>query len=148
MAQARSLECAVVLHTEDPTPTTFAEFAAMAARAGLAPKYVVKHHSTPFTRPEDTSGLVPSILAKEELAAEALKGGPRFLLETDYIDDPRRPGAVLGPTTVPKFMSANPMSISPTALRSRGSNPASIRCQRLRRTSMLRLSASDGRENR
>src|SRR2546426_8842009 len=51
-------------------------------------------------------------------------------------------------TTTPKFMSANPMSISPTALRSRGSNPASIRCQRLRRTSMLRLSASDGRENR
>ncbi len=69
MAQARSLECAVVLHTEDPTPTTFAEFAAMAARAGLDPKYIVKHHSTPFTRREDTSELVPSILAKEELVA-------------------------------------------------------------------------------
>ena len=102
MAQAKSIECAVVLHTEDPTPATFAEFASMAAKAGLDPKHVVKHHSTPFTRPEDTSGLVPSILAKEELAAQALKGGPRFLLETDYIDDPRRPGAVLGPATVPK----------------------------------------------
>ncbi len=102
MAQAKRIECAVVLHTEDPTPATFAEFAAMAARAGLDPKYVVKHHSTPFTRLEDTAGLVPSILAKEELAAEALKGGPRFLLETDYIDDPNRPGAVLGPATVPK----------------------------------------------
>lgn len=102
MAQAKSLECAVVLHTEDPTPATFAEFAAMATRAGLDPRYVVKHHSTPFTRLEDTAGLVPSILAKEELAAEALKGGPRFLLETDYIDDPNRPGAVLGPATVPK----------------------------------------------
>src|SRR3989454_1740904 len=102
MTQAKSLECAVVLHTEDPTPTTFAEFAGMAARAGLDPKYVVKHHSTPFTSREDTSGLVPSILAKEELVAQALKGGSRFLLETDYIDDPRRPGAVLGPATVPK----------------------------------------------
>jgi len=102
MAQAKSLECAVVLHTEDPTPATFAEFAGMAARAGLDPKYVVKHHSTPFTSREDTSGLVPSILAKEELVAQALKGGSRFLLETDYIDDPRRPGAVLGPATVPK----------------------------------------------
>jgi len=106
MAQAKSLECAVVLHTEDPTPTTFAEFAAMAARAGLDPQYVVKHHSTPFTRREDTAGLVPSILAKEELVAQALKGGPRFLLETDYIDDPRRPGAVLGPATVPKKTKA------------------------------------------
>lgn len=102
MAQAKSLECAVVLHTEDPTPQTFAEFASMARGAGLDPQYVVKHHSTPFTRPKDTSGLVPSILAKENLAAEALKGGPRFLLETDYIDDPRRPGAVLGPATVAK----------------------------------------------
>ncbi len=102
MAQAKGIECAVVLHTEDPTPATFAEFAAMATRAGLDPKYVVKHHSTPFTRPVDTAGLVPSILAKENLVAEALKGGPRFLLETDYIDDPNRPGAVLGPATVPK----------------------------------------------
>jgi TatD-related deoxyribonuclease len=25
-----------------------------------------------------------------------------FFLETDYMDDPRRPGAVLGPKTVPK----------------------------------------------
>ena len=24
------------------------------------------------------------------------------MMETDYIDDPRRPGAVLGPKTVPK----------------------------------------------
>ena len=25
-----------------------------------------------------------------------------FMLETDYMDDPKRPGAVLGPKTVPK----------------------------------------------
>jgi len=102
MARARELACAVVLHTEDPTPTTFAEFARMASKAGLSPDRLVKHHSTPFTRPEDTHGLVPSILAKEDLVVEALKGGHRFLLETDYIDDPRRPGAVLGPATVPR----------------------------------------------
>src|SRR2546426_10155856 len=108
MAQAKALECAVVLHTEDPTPATFAEFAAMATRAGLDPKHVVKHHSTPFTRLADTAGLVPSILAKEQLAAEALKGGPRVLLETDYIDDPSRPGAVLGPATGPEKTRAGP----------------------------------------
>ena len=37
-----------------------------------------------------------------EDVAEALKGGTNFMLETDYIDDPQRPGAVLGPATVPK----------------------------------------------
>jgi TatD-related deoxyribonuclease len=106
MVRAKELGCAVVLHTEDPTPTTFAEFARMASKTGLSPDRLVKHHSTPFTRPEDTHGLVPSILAKEDLVVEALKGGPRFLLETDYIDDPRRPGAVLGPATVPKKTKA------------------------------------------
>ena len=102
MERAKELGCAVILHTEDPTPETFGEFATMASEAGLPPGRVVKHHSTPFTRPEDTHGLVPSILAKETLISVAVKGGPRFLLETDYIDDPRRPGAVLGPTTVPR----------------------------------------------
>lgn len=102
MATAKRLGCAVILHTEDPTPEIFAEFAAMAEKVGLDKGRVVKHHSTPLTRPEDNRGLVPSILAKEELVVEALKGGPRFMLETDYIDDPLRPGAVLGPATVPR----------------------------------------------
>lgn len=102
MATAKRLGCAVILHTEDLTPHTFSELAAIASRTGLDRRRVVKHHSTPLTRPEDTHGLVPSILAKEELIVEALKGGPNFLLETDYIDDPHRPGAVLGPATVPK----------------------------------------------
>jgi TatD-related deoxyribonuclease len=102
MERAKELGCAVVLHTEDPTPATFADFARMASKTGLAPERVVKHHSTPFTRSEDNHGIVPSILAKEVLISQALRGRPRFLLETDYIDDPRRPGAVLGPATVPK----------------------------------------------
>src|SRR2546425_8870793 len=101
MAQAKGLECAVVLHTEDPTPATFAEFAAMATRAGLDPKHVVKHHSTPFTRLADTAGLGPSLLAQEELAAEALKNGPPVLLHTDYIDYPPRPRAGPRPPPVP-----------------------------------------------
>ena len=102
MATAKRLGCAVILHTEDPTPEIFAEFADIASKVGLDKNRVVKHHSTPLTRPEDNHGLVPSILAKEELVTEALKAGPRFMLETDYIDDPQRPGAVLGPATVPK----------------------------------------------
>lgn len=106
MEVARDRGCPVVLHTEDPTPAVFAEFATMAHRAGLPREKVVKHHSTPLTRLEDNYGLVPSILAKEELVAEALKAPPRFLLETDYIDDPQRPGTVLGPATVPRKTKA------------------------------------------
>jgi TatD-related deoxyribonuclease len=102
METAREVGCAVVLHTEDPTPETFREFAAMADRARLPREKVVKHHSTPLTHPEENQGLVPSILAKEDLVAAAVRGGGRFLMETDYMDDPRRPGAVLGPATVPR----------------------------------------------
>lgn len=102
MTRAKELGCAVVLHTEDPTPETFVELAAMASKVGLGPDRLVKHHSTPLTGPEQNHGLVPSILAREDLVTAALTGRPRFLLETDYIDDPRRPGAVLGPATVPR----------------------------------------------
>jgi len=103
---ARRIGCAVILHTEDPTPQTFAEFASIADRAGFPRDRLVKHHSTPLTRPEENHGLVPSILAKEELVVEATSGSGRFLLETDYIDDPKRPGAVLGPATVPRKTNA------------------------------------------
>src|SRR5207247_11467487 len=98
MERAKELGCAVILHTEDPTPETFGEFATMASKAGLPPGRVVKHHSTPFTRPEDTHGLVPSILAKETLISGAVKGGPRFRLETDYIHDRGPLAAVVRPT--------------------------------------------------
>src|SRR5207247_606653 len=80
MARAKELDCAVVLHTEDPTRETFAGLARIAANARLDPKRVVKHHSTPLTRTEDTHGLVHSILAQEDPVVEALKGQPRFLL--------------------------------------------------------------------
>ena len=102
METAKRLGCAVVLHTEDPTPDIYQEFADMARKTGLDRNRVVKHHATPWARPEDRQGLVPSVLAKEKLVTAVLPLGPDFLLETDYIDDPQRPGAVLGPATVPR----------------------------------------------
>jgi len=102
MDTARALGCAVVVHSEDPTAETFREFAEMADQAGLARHKVVKHHSTPITDPTLTQGIVPSVLAKADLVRPAVAGGGPFLLETDYIDDPKRPGAVLGPATVPR----------------------------------------------
>ncbi len=45
---------------------------------------------------------MPSVLASKKNITAAVKKGTRFMMETDYIDDPRRPGAVLSPKTVPK----------------------------------------------
>ncbi|MBI4416151.1 MAG: TatD family hydrolase [Euryarchaeota archaeon] len=102
MELARDVGCAVVLHTEDPTPETFAEFARMADAAGLPRGKVVKHHAPPLVLPTETHGIIPSVLAREDHLREAIRKGGPFLMETDYIDDPRRPGAVLGPATVPR----------------------------------------------
>jgi TatD-related deoxyribonuclease len=38
---------------------------------------------------------------KADLREAAERGAP-FLMETDFVDDPERPGAVKGPKTVPR----------------------------------------------
>jgi len=44
----------------------------------------------------------PSVIASRDNVAKALEEGKRFLMESDYIDDLQRPGAVVGPRSVPK----------------------------------------------
>ena len=102
MQLAREASCPVVLHTETATPENMRELALMADKVGLPRNKVIKHYSPPLVLEEENSGLFPSVLAKKEFTLEALEKGTRFLLETDYLDDLRRPGAVLSITTVPK----------------------------------------------
>ena len=102
MQLAKEASCPVVLHTETATPENMREMALMADKVGLPRNKVIKHYSPPLVLEEENSGLYPSVLAKREFVLEALEKGSRFLLETDYLDDLRRPGAVLSITTVPK----------------------------------------------
>ncbi len=102
MERAKDVSCPVVLHTESATPGTFRELGEMADTAGLERNKVVKHFCPPIVSEEETHGLFPSVIASKKNIAVAASQGTRFLMETDYIDDPRRPGAVLGPATVPK----------------------------------------------
>lgn len=102
MEVAKDTDCSVVLHTESASPDTFKELAEMADSVGLARERVVKHFSPAIVDLKDNFGLFPSVLASKQNIRSAISQGNRFLMETDYIDDPRRPGAVLGPATVPK----------------------------------------------
>lgn len=102
MALARDAGCAVVIHSESTTPEVCAEIAGRARRASLSLERVVKHYSPPLVLPEENHGLVPSVLASRRFCREAAAKGDRFMLETDYLDDPSRPGAVMALTTVPK----------------------------------------------
>jgi len=102
MHKAGEIGSAVVIHTESTTPDQCKELADMGRKAGLPSEKIVKHFAPPLIKPEENHGLMPSVLASKKNIAEAIRKGTRFLMETDYIDDPRRPGAVLGPKTVPK----------------------------------------------
>lgn len=102
MSLAVELDCAIVLHTESGTPETMRELGEMADRVGLSRDRVVKHYSPPSVLPEENAGLMPSVLAGRDATLEALSKGTRFMMETDFLDDPDRPGAVLAITTVPK----------------------------------------------
>jgi len=106
MKVAKEVGCAVVLHTEAPTPAVCEELAGFADSVGLPREKVVKHFSGPIVKHEDNRGLMPSVLSREENIVKAVQQGDRFFMETDYMDDPRRPGAVLSPATVPKRTKA------------------------------------------
>jgi len=62
----------------------------------------VKHFSPPRIKEFEEIGIFPSVIAGNDNVLTAAEQGTRFLIETDYLDDPKRPGAVLGPKTVPR----------------------------------------------
>jgi len=103
MQKANDVDVPVVLHTESTTPEQCKELMEMGRDVGLPADKIVKHFSPSLIKHEENFGLMPSVLASKRNISESLKKGTRFLMETDYIDDPKRPGAVLGPKTVPKL---------------------------------------------
>jgi len=102
MKKAKEVGCPVILHTESPTIETFKELAEMADKAGLEREKVIKHYSPPFIQDEENHGIFPSLIASRKNVIEAIKKGKRFFMETDYIDDPKRPNAVIPIYSVPK----------------------------------------------
>lgn len=92
---AASVGCAVQLHTE--SGDSFDDISAWAADAGLAPQRVIKHYAD-----GPLSGITPSVISHREALETTAADGDPFLMETDYLDDPDRPGAVLGTKTVPR----------------------------------------------
>ena len=86
---------AVQLHTEESTDLS--EIGAWAEDVSLPPERVVKHYSS-----GELVGITPSVMSRKPFLETALEESEPFLMETDFIDDPERPGAVMGPKTVPR----------------------------------------------
>lgn len=88
-------DCAVQLHTE--ATENLEEVAAWAREVDFDPRRVVKHYAA-----GRLDGVTPSVMSDRDRLERAAEEGDAFLMETDFVDDPERPGAVLGPKTVPR----------------------------------------------
>ena len=102
MERAGDGDIPIIIHSESTTPENCKELVNMGKKAGLSANKIIKHFSPPLIHENENYGLIPSILASRKNIQIAFEKGTRFLMETDYIDDPLRPGAVLSPKTVPK----------------------------------------------
>jgi len=89
------LDCAVQLHTEATEDLT--AVAGWAEERGLPAHRVVKHYAG-----GRLAGPTPSVMSDKDRLEAAADSEEPFLMETDFVDDPDRPGAVLGPKTVPR----------------------------------------------
>lgn len=94
LSLGKELGCAVQLHAESGP---CADIAILAREIGIPLLKVVKHFATPDTL------LMPSMIAKHEAIPEMARSGRIFTMESDYMDENTRPGAVLGPKSVPRF---------------------------------------------
>ncbi len=95
LAKGAETNVAVQLHTEMTDDLT--DVADWAEEQGLPPERVVKHYAV-----GELAGVTPSVMCEKEYLEEAIETEEFFLMETDYVDDPDRPGAVMGPKTVPR----------------------------------------------
>ena len=105
MELAQDIGCPVIIHSESES-NTYGDLRRMADSAGLDPGRVIKHSSRPLVTESETLGIMPSIPASRIATREARAKGNRFMLETDYIDDPGNPSAVMSINTVPKRIKA------------------------------------------
>jgi TatD-related deoxyribonuclease len=106
MELARDVGCPVIIHCESDGDT-MRSLGEIADRARLPRHRVIKHHSEPLVTDSESCGLMPSIPASKSILKEAFaKGTDRFMIETDFIDDPAKPAMMMPPTTVPKKVAS------------------------------------------
>ncbi len=102
LAVARDSDCPVVVHSRDLDSAGYLELARRADRTGLRRERVVKHYARNRLSDAERSSVTPSYLARRELVRAVTSDPGPWFLETDYLDDSSRPGAVLDLSTVPR----------------------------------------------
>jgi TatD-related deoxyribonuclease len=94
LSLAADCSCALQIHAETGPCTDVVE---MAMKAKVPKERVVKHYGSPDTP------LHPSLIAKHEAISQLARDKRPFTMESDYMDENSRPGAVVGPKSVPRY---------------------------------------------
>ena len=102
----------VQFHVEDKGSSTFQELSQICSKANYPKSIALRHYAPADVSPSFTSKLPVTVSmgrgSVQKIASTIdvnllFKGDhPPVLMETDYLDDPKRPGAVLGPRTIAK----------------------------------------------
>jgi len=91
---AAECNCALQIHAESGPCN---DVVAMAQAAKVPIERVVKHYGSPDTP------LHPSFIAKHEAIPQLARDKRLFTMESDFMDENSRPGAVIGPKSVPRY---------------------------------------------
>lgn len=94
LSLAAECNCALQIHAESGPCH---DVVAMAQAAKVPIERVVKHYGSPDTP------LHPSLIAKHEAISQLARDKRPFTLESDFMDENSRPGAVIGPKSVPRY---------------------------------------------
>ena len=101
LKRAKEVNASVILHTETGTPEVMKDLSSIASEVNFPKSQLVKHYGG-IGSIEKNYDVVVSLLANSKNIEYASENNVEHMLETDYLDDPNRPGAVLGPRTVPR----------------------------------------------
>jgi TatD-related deoxyribonuclease len=91
---ASEARCALQVHAETGPCSDIVD---LARNAGMPVDRVVKHYASPDTP------LHPSLMAKHDAIPQLARERHPFTMESDFMDENSRPGAVIGPKSVPRF---------------------------------------------
>ena len=106
LSMAASEKTSVQLHVEDNGAETCRELSEYCESSRFPLDRAIRHYAPPDVSSEFTHGLSATVnMGKgsiENLVRSARLASAPWGMETDFLDDSSRPGAVLGPKTVPK----------------------------------------------
>ncbi|MBE9390779.1 TatD family hydrolase [Fervidicoccus fontis] len=106
---ARDRDCPLQLHLEQIPGFTAESIEELIEKVGLKRDKVIIHHSTISVSKEARErGIWSTVLGKKELLSPLLeeRGLELLLLESDFIDDPQRPGKVIYPWEIGRSLSS------------------------------------------